>query len=182
MKKIILALVAIFAVTASYAQVSWDARIGANVSGFSEGSQKMKLAMKAGVNMDYSFSRLFSLRPGLFFSMKGASANDKFQFFSGGDTWNISYIELPVMASFHFPISGNFSLVANGGGYAAVRISQNDKSIGDLSAMDAGVDASLDLVFNRFVMGAEVQYGLMDVVKNTKIHNLNYSLTFGYKF
>ena len=184
MKKIFaVSIIMAAAVAVSNAQVNWDVRVGANVSQFSEGDAGLKLGLKAGVAMEYAFSDLFVLRPGLFFSMKGSSDDTKFAAGFPKD-FNLSYIELPVLASFRFPVSGNFSLALNAGPYVACRINGKPDALPDSEAIDFGAEAGLDFVFGRFVFGPQVQYGLNKVAKvaGESYHNINYSLTFGMKF
>jgi len=48
---------------------------------------------------------------------------------------------------------------------------------------DAGINAGLDFVFQRFLLGVEAKYGLSSLSSNVnKLHNINYSLIIGYKF
>lgn len=181
MKKLIFAILATVAVTSASAQFAWDARIGANASQFSEGGNMMKLGLKVGAGVEYGISDLFALRSGLYFSMKGASKDKDFAI-GKEESINISYLDLPLMASFRFPVTSGFKLALNGGVYGALRLNDPDL-VADPATADFGVAAGLDFIFSqRFVMGAEVQYGLADVAKNSSMKNINYSLVFGYRF
>ena len=179
MKKCILILAAFFTVTAISAQITWDVRIGANVSQFTKGGDMLKLGLKAGVAMEYSFSDLFSLRPAVNFSMKGSSVDGDFGI-KKSDTYNLSYIEIPVYAMFRIPVSGNFSLSIGAGPYAGILLNKPD-GLEKPKTFDAGVGAMLDFNFGRFSFGPEVTYGFTEVTKAQKA-NICYSLTFGYKF
>lgn len=183
MKKIFLVLMITTVAAVANAQVKWDVRVGVNVSQFSEGDAGLKLGLKAGVNAEFEFSELFALRPGLYFSMKGSSEDTKFASDFPSKA-NLSYIELPVLASFRFPVKNNFSLALNAGPYFACRVNKEPDMLPGVNTFDMGVEAGLDFVFGKFVFGPGVQYGLTEAAKygTTKLHNINYSLTFGYKF
>lgn len=179
-KRLILTAFLLFAAVAANAQLRWDVRLGANVSQFSEGNAGLKLGVKAGVTAEYGFSKLFALRPGVYFSMKGSS--DTTDFASDFPTsTNISYIEVPVLVSFRLPITQGFGLAFNAGPYMAFRV--ND-SVAGAERFDVGAEAGVDFVFGRFVFGPSAQYGLTKVFTagSDDMHNVCYSLTFGYKF
>ncbi len=183
MKKTIILLCFLAATAAANAQLSWDARVGANVSQMSEGKTRMKLGLKAGAGVEYGFSDLIGLRSGLWFSSKGYSLDKTFAI--GGDkAVGLYYLELPVQAAFHFKVSEKFGLALNGGLYAAVKLNDPDElKAFDTNAFDTGVDVGLDfLLGNHFVVGGGVQYGFMEVVKDSGSKNLNYGITLGYRF
>lgn len=182
MKKMFLAGIAFLATLSLSAQVEtlWDVRIGANVSQFSEGSDKMKLGVKAGAGFEIGFSKLFALRPGLFYSLKGASTDGSFAI-GGSNALHLSYLEVPVLAAFRFGITPGFTLAINAGPYAALRLNNPDKAP-TARRGDFGVDCGLDFIFGKFVFGPEVQYGLTKVLPEIGARNINYSLTFGYRF
>ena len=183
MKKILILTLIIAASVPSGAQLQWDARIGANVSQFSEGDAGMKLGLKAGVTAEYAFSDLFALRPGLYFSMKGSSGDTKFAA-DFPSAYNLSYIEIPVLASLRFRVTDGFKLALNAGPYFAYRINGKPEGLVGTKAFDMGAEAGLDFVFGKFAFGPAVQYGLTRTARfgDRKLHNINYSLTFGFRF
>ena len=184
MKKIFFTVTLIMTALVSNAQISFDVRVGANVSGIENSDAKMKLGLKAGAGIDYAFTEAFSLRPMLYYTSKGVSEGKSNLGFFPDKTTSLDYIQLPVLAAYHFKITDGFSLVANAGPYAAYLI--NEKNTDDavkFNKFDAGVNAGLDFVFRRFVVGVEAEYGLSSLSSNvSKLHNINYSLMIGYKF
>lgn len=184
MKRVIFILLAVFMASVSYAQLSWDARVGVNLSGVSEGNMTMKFGLKGGVGAEFGFSDLFALRSGLFFSMKGVSdAKNPFDL-SPDNTFRLNYMEIPMLASFRFPVCDKFSMAFNAGPSLGYRVSKKKDWMGELKSFDVGIDAGIDFILNKkFVIGVEGQYGLSQIVKgNNDLHNINYSLLFGYKF
>ena len=171
---------------AGFAQWTFDVRAGVNAATFDAGNTRMALGLKAGAGAEYAFSDLFALRPGLFFSMKGASLENARRFeYDGDKIYRSSYLEVPVWASFRFDVARNFRLAVNAGPYAGYRLGGKSKELTDVKDFDAGIGAGLDfLIGRRWVIGAEGQYGLMKVAKlaNKSLNNINYSLVFGYRF
>ncbi|MDR2886189.1 MAG: PorT family protein [Rikenellaceae bacterium] len=182
MKKAILLAAALLALTAAKAQLTWEARLGAVVSKFTESDTKMKLGMKAGVGAQYAVSDLVAVRPGVYFTMKGASKDDSFAIGSG-DSFNLSYLEIPVLASFRFPMTENFKLALSAGPYFGLRLNKPDGTEG-LKTGDFGVNVGLDFIFGKagkIVLGPEIEYGLTKVGADDD-KNLAYMLCLGYKF
>lgn len=185
MKKMILMAVLILSVGAANAQMSWTARVGANVSGIENSDSNMKLGWKIGAGFDYAFTKLFSVRPMLYYTTKGSTNGKSTMGFSPDETLKFGYLEIPVLASFHFPLGKNTALVANAGPYFAYRINQSPKhSAIDYKKFDTGINCGLDFEIKKYVIGVEAAYGFTALAKTTagNLHNINYSLCFGYKF
>jgi hypothetical protein len=183
MKKLAITFIVLFLASACYAQVSFDARVGANISGFSEGGLTMKFGVKAGLGIDYTLSELMGLKSGLFFSTKGASDADTPFDFSPENTLKLNYFEIPVLASFHFQVDKKIDIALNAGPSVGYRVSSKPEGMSEMNSVDVGANMGLDFVFNRkFVVGLESQYGLSELVKVSKKHNIVYSLMVGYRF
>lgn len=182
MKKILLATALLLSAAAANAQVSWTVRAGANLSGIENNRSDMKFGWKAGAGMDYSFSKLFSLRPMLYYSTKGCSYGKAF---SPDATLRLGYLELPMMASFHFDLGKNTSLATNIGPYAAYRVAGKSlPSDVKFNKFDAGAGIGIDFINHGFVIGIEAQYGFTKLAATPagNLHNVNYSLSVGYNF
>lgn len=182
MKRIIFIALLLLSVTAANAQLSWTTRAGVNLSGIENSDAALKFGWKAGAGLDYSFSKLFSLRPMLYYSTKGSATGKTF---SPDETLRLGYLELPVLASFHFDLGQNLFLVANAGPYFGYRISKSPSQTElKYGKFDAGANAGLDFVNHHFVIGIEAQYGFskLAAAPSGKLHNINYSLVFGYNF
>ena len=186
MKRIILLSTLFFLSTAGFAQWTFDVRAGANASTFDVGETRQALGLKVGVGAEYAFSELFAVRPGLFFSMKGASQEGARRFeYDGDKIYRSSYLEVPVWASFRFKIAPGFRLALNAGPYAAYRIGGKKNGLTGIKDFDAGVAGGLDfLIGKRWLVGVEGQYGLAKVGKleNKSLNNITYSLMVGYRF
>ena len=183
MKKCIVVFIALFITSSNYAQVSFDARVGANLSGISESGLTMKFGAKAGLGIDYRLSELLALKSGLFFSMKGATdAHTPFDFFPENKK-ELNYLEIPVLASIRFQFAPKFGIAINAGPSIWYRVSKKPEGLIEMNPVDIGANAGLDFVFNKkVVIGIESQYGLSELTKESKQHIINYSLMFGYRF
>lgn len=185
MKKMIFVAALMLSVGVANAQLSWTARVGANVSGIENADSQMKLGWKVGAGVDYALSNLFSVRSMLYYSARGSSEGSSTMGFFPDKVLKLGYIELPVLGSFHFPLGKNTSLVANAGPYFAYRITKSPAQTAiDYKKMDVGINAGLDFDIKKFVIGVEAQYGMANLARTAagNLHNINYSLVFGYKF
>lgn len=185
MKKFFLMTILLLSTVAVSAQLSFAARAGVNVSGIENTDSQMKMGWKVGAGADYAFSSLFSVRPMLYYTTKGCSYGKNNLGFSPDKVYKLNYLELPVLASFHFGLGTDISLVANVGPYVGYRISKSPSLLGlDYKKLDTGGCAGLDFVWKRYVVGIEAQYGLSTLAKTSdgNLHNINYSLTLGYNF
>lgn len=184
MKRGILVVCMFFVAVAVSGQVKWDVRAGANVSSFSKGEFDVRMGVKAGMGIEYAFSDLFAVRPGVFYSRKGAAeAGHKFTL-NHKYIENLSYVELPVLVAFRFKMTEKFKLAINAGPYFAWQVGKkvvvNTRSV---RTFDMGMEAGLDFLISSFVVGVGAQYGLTGLTGGDKApHNINYSLTVGYRF
>ena len=183
MKKTVLAMISVLMVSTTFAQVSWDVRIGSNLSGLSQGDLTSKFGVKSGFGVEYAFSELFAIRPALFYSVKGASDGNTPFDFSPKNTTKLNYIEVPVLASFRFQVAEKFGITLNVGPSLGYCVSEKPVTFTELNYFDFGANMGLDFVFNtKFVVGVESQYGISELAKDSNMHNINYSLMFGYRF
>lgn len=184
MKRVILVVCMFFSVATVFGQVKWDVRVGANVSGFSKGNFDMKMGVRTGVGIEYAFGDLFAIRPGIYYSLKGAAdAGHKFTM-NHRYSYSLSYVELPVLAAFRFKVTDGFALSLNAGPYFAGRIGKKEiLGLGEVRRFDAGVNSGLDFLLRSFVVGVEAQYGLTKLAEESDApHPINYSLMVGYRF
>lgn len=185
MKKVIFMAILFLSTITVSAQLSFMARAGVNVSGIENSDSQMKIGWKIGAGADYAFSKLFSVRPMLYYTAKGCSYGKNNLGFSPEEVFKLNYLELPVLASFHFGLGAHASLVASVGPYIGYRISKSPSLAAyDFKKFDAGAGAGLDFIYRRYVIGVEAQYGTSTLAKTTNgnLHNINYSLVLGYNF
>ena len=183
MKKIFFVVTLMLTALVSRAQITFDVRVGANVSGIENSDTQMKWGLKAGAGIDCSVAKAFSVRPMVFYTSKGSTVGKNNLGFSPDKTMSLDYIQLPVFASYHFKITNGFMLTANAGPYAAYLINKKSTGAVKYNKFDAGITAGIDFVFNHFVVGIDAEYGLSSLSSDVdKLHNINYSLAIGFKF
>ena len=172
----------------SYSQISWNAKVGMNMSNFTGDSDTdMRVGFNVGVGMEYQFTDMWSLQPSLMFTQKGAKLGDM--------KANPMYLELPVMAAARFDVANNTNVVINAGPYLAcgiagkskvdmgnVEYKENTFGDGGLKRFDAGLGVGVALELGQIIVGLDGQFGLVDVQKVGNPKNMNFSIVLGYKF
>lgn len=191
-KGLILVLFALVSVV-SYSQVSWNAKVGMNMSNISEMEGDMKIGYNLGVGMEYAFTDMWSIQPSLLFSAKGT----KYDLGSEGDiTVNPLYLELPIMAAARFAISDNMNIVVSAGPYFAFGVGGKVSGEGDddmdvfgedgldAKRFDAGIGVGVAWEINKFFVGVNGSFGLAKLydVEDDAPKNTNFSIGVGYKF
>lgn len=166
---------------------------------------KLKTGFHIGVDVDIPIAEDFYIRPGAFYSQKGAKMDD-------GDTKiNLSYIEIPI-GFVYKPVLGTGRLILGVGPYVAFAISGKYKGDGfdediefeneiELDQLDdpvlKGFDAGGNLFFGyefnqRLFAQVNAQLGLINIspkIKDVededalgKIKNTGFGLSIGYRF
>lgn len=203
MKKIILMSVLAFVSLSSFAQLSWNAKVGMNVSNYygkvTDGSDA-KLGFKVGVGAEYAFTDMWSVQPDLFFSTKGTKYSESVYNESVSAKINEMYLELPVNAQFRIAITHKVNMTLAAGPYFAVgvggkrslktsfgkkfdSVDMDTFGKGGVNRFDCGLGIGLGAEFGRILVGLDGQCGFVKLsdVKDAP-RNLNFSVTLGYKF
>lgn len=192
MRKIITLAVIAMVATTSFAQISWNAKVGMNISSYMDNNMDLgaKVGYRIGGGMEYSLTEIFSIQPSLFLSSKGAKNSDLRL------TVNQVYLELPVMAAARFAVADNINAVISLGPYLAYGVGGNTKvkesgvteSVGtfklfDYNRFDAGVGVGVAFEFGKIIASVDGQVGLIKLNDDiTDAKNLNFSIGVGYKF
>ena len=179
----------------SYSQMSWNAKVGMNMSNITDSEMDMKIGFQAGVGMEYAFSDMWSIRPSLMFTTKGAKVSEE-----GVDvTYNPMYLELPIMAAASFAIANNQNIVVKAGPYFAYGIAGKAKFsaggesekvdlFGDgedqmgMKRFDAGIGVGVAYEINKFFVDLTGEFGLAKLGDEGSSKNMNFSIGVGYKF
>lgn len=215
MKKLIVSIAAVALCVSSYAQnFSWGVRAGLNISSISEknaGEEDSGLKSKVGFNVgimgDYAFSERLSIESGLYFSQLGAKANGE----EADLTINLGYLQLPLLATYKFPISNNVKWGIQAGPYFGVGIGGKIKteaggvtlkvdSFGDGDSEEVGgffqrFDMGLAFgtgvtISEKIYIGVKYDLGLQNLLCSKakegtgdyKMKNGNFSINVGYNF
>ena len=171
----------------SYSQISWNAKVGMNMSNFTGDSDTdMRVGFNVGVGMEYQFTDMWSIQPSLMFTQKGAKAGD--------EKVKPMYLEIPVLAAARFAVTDNQNVVVKAGPYFAFGVAGKggdvkcfDKDGWDMNRFDAGIGVGVAYEINKFFIALDGEFGLTKVldfetdgVSNPK--NMNFSIGVGYKF
>lgn len=215
MKKISLLFVMMFACMAMSAQITWNVKAGAGIATVTglngDGETLTKVGWKIGVGIEKPLSANWLIMPTLEFKQKGCAWKEidrEYDYWLEEDV-NVPYVQLPVLAAYRLRLNDEMNLTLKAGPYFAYALSakckykeywngEMDEDEYDLfdssdideetstSRFDCGLALGADVEYHRFVVGAEVEYGLIPVVKNNyenmKIRNISAYITVGYKF
>ena len=213
MKKISLLFVMLFACMAMSAQITWNVKAGAGIATVtglnSNGETLTKVGWKIGIGIEKPLSANWLIMPTLEFKQKGCGWKGSEPDYWIEENFNIPYVQLPVLAAYRLRLNDEMNLTLKAGPYFAYALSAKckykeywngeiDEGEYDLfdsseidedistSRFDCGLAFGADVEYHRFVVGAEVEYGLTPVVKNNyenmKIRNISAYITVGYKF
>ena len=143
----------------------------------------MKIGFQAGVGMEYAFTDMWSIRPSLLFTTKGAKV--------GSAKATPMYLELPVMAAVSFAIADAQNIVVKAGPYFAYGIAGKEK-YGDIKEnffvdgvkrFDAGIGVGVAYEFSKFFVDLTGEVGLAKLYDaDGAPKNTNFAIGFGYKF
>ncbi len=187
MKKIIVTLVAVFAIGAVSAQeAKFGVKAGLNLANWTGDVEetKTKVGFNVGGFVEIKVSEKFSVQPELLYSAQGTDFD--------GETYSFGYINIPVMAKFY--VAKSFSLEA--GPQVGFLISAKAKEDGSdekvdikegFESVDFGLNFGAGYDFTeKFSVGVRYNLGLSNIVKDApdsfKINNSVLSLSVGYKF
>ena len=141
----------------SYSQLSWNAKVGMNMSNFTGDAfkdSKMRIGFNVGVGAEYQFTEMWSIQPSLMFTQKGTKMEASEQGVTATAKLNPMYLELPVLAAARFAIADNQNIVVKAGPYFAVGVAGKFKTevsgnLGGVSVKDIlddlGVPTEADL-------------------------------------
>lgn len=182
MKKIVSTFALLLTAFGASAQLHVDLRIGAAAAMLSE--QHLKLGLRGGVSVGYLFDEHFGLRTGLHYIMKGATTSSDVFDYARHRATRLSYIDLPVEATIGFRLSPKSRFDFHAGPYASRLLHAKVPTTTPYSIRnwDTGIVVGFDFVVGHFVVGPEVQYGLLRATSPGGEHNIGYSLTVGYRF
>lgn len=180
-----------------------------NVSGDGAKGSDAKIGFNVGLTLDYALSQDLYLMTGLEFTMKGAkdegSISEGGVSFTGKETSNPMYLQVPIHIGYKFAIADNTNLVLHVGPYIAYGIAGKYKLEGTGSVegisgqikpevdffsdniakrFDFGLGLGVGVEFGKFGVGLGYDLGLANISQNkdAKLRNMNAYLTVGYKF
>lgn len=124
----------------SYSQISWNAKVGMNMSNFTGDAfkdSKMRIGFNVGVGAEYQFTEMWSIQPSLMFTQKGTKMEVSEDDVTATAKLNPMYLEIPVLAAARFAVADNQNIVIKAGPYFAFGLAGKFKTevSGDLGGV-----------------------------------------------
>ena len=187
MKRIVFLLFALLCSMNFYAQM-WDSskpdknltfgvRAGVNMSTFG-GSKyydyESRWSFHAGMNADLNIVKSFAIETGLFYTSKGAKMR-----YINKNEGSVSYVQLPLLALFRFPISEETHVQVKAGGYAGYLIEEPETL--KVKKPDMGIIVGTGINYRKFFLGLQYELGLYKTIFRED-KNRNLAISVGYDF
>lgn len=197
MKSLLVAVVAILAVTSLNAQenkLTFGVKAGMNLSNFTgDADMDAKIGFNAGVTMDYAITNEMYVLTGLELNSKGAKQSLE------GDkvTMNLLYLQLPVHFGYKLQVAEATKLVFHAGPYVGFGVAGKssatvdgekvkEDSFGDegFKRFDFGLGLGVGAEFGKIGVGLGYDFGLLNIIdaNGASVKNGNFYVSVGYKF
>jgi len=183
-------------------QVKYNVQAGLNISEMTNSivSTSSKLGLRAGLGLNYNFSKLFSVDPSLLIVSKGFRQPDL--------SYKVSplYLQLPINATLNLPLTNDIKILVGAGPYVAYGVggkgimkvesgeildeqplfSNNMLSMTTYkNRFDAGLNANIGVMFGDIVIYIGGDFGFIPVNEldfDTKNYNSSFYLMLSYRF
>jgi hypothetical protein len=143
---IVIVCAALSAVPAEGGPLSFGLKAGLDLSSITETpeawseAKSFKPGLTAGAVMIYAWDNGFGLQPELLYAQKGVSASLYEGLVDVGLDLNLSYIEIPLLAVYTFPLEGKFKPYVQAGPSVAFTLSS--ELVAEVGILSGGVDFS----------------------------------------
>lgn len=153
---------------------------------------KSRIGVKVGVIYDWGLSEAFYIQPGLYFTTRGGKYDEGDEDGKYEEKWNLSYLQLPILASYRIPLNDNMKLHINAGPYLACGLGgkvkweytydgetekgdykafgttkeddeDEDSEKGGLKRFDAGLSFGAGVSIKKFYVGLSYDLGLANI-------------------
>ena len=168
-------------------------KAGLNITNYTGPYQTTpRFGLAAGIELEYQFTKPFSLSAAVMYSMQGEHVKGKAYGFTNSATLKTDYITIPIMANAYVykglalkaGIQPAFNVLAKyqvsiigfeiGGDLSDVGI--------DVKTFDLSVPVGLSYEYKSFVIDARYNIGVMNIIKLDDARNNAVQITLGYKF
>ncbi len=138
-------------------------------------SNKMRTGFNLGVFAKLPVTSMVAIQPELYYTTKGSEVTYNNAFVDGTASFDVNYLELPLLAVINITKNFNFHV----GPYAALMITGKTKNesnvnlfnfeenidVDDFNRLDAGIVAGIGIDFGAVGLSARYNYGLTKVGK-----------------
>lgn len=186
-------------------KISFGVRAGLNISSLAYSGEadspydnlKCRTGFHVGAVMDWNFAGDFYLQPGIYFTTRGAkseqSDTDDDYSYKGTEKWNMSYLQIPVLASYRLPVSDAVKIDMHAGPYIAFGLggkykfeeretyggitenrsdkydifgkSTEEETKGDFKRFDFGLRFGVGVNIRKFYVGAAYDLGVTNLAR-----------------
>lgn len=199
---------------------TWGVRAGLNASTFCFSGDYAhggtRPGFHVGVWADVPFMESLSFQTGVYYTMKGMKYKEDMQStllsYTEEENVRACYVQVPVLAAYHYAISDKAGLQLTAGPYVAVGtngtwrhrkngqdiVGENGENLGDadcfgegfLRRFDAGLQLGAGVTMSRFYAGIAYDWGLANVSRThrdylghkVRMRNGNFSISVGVNF
>lgn len=154
-------------------KVTLGVRAGLDIANLrvKDGDADSRTSFLAGISADFNLVQSFSINSGVFYTGKGAK------------DFSADFIEIPVYASYRLNFAEASQLQVNVGPYLDFGVSGDafkDGVEGKRFQMGLGLGAGY--TWHKIYLGLQYQWGLTEVIKDSKAHWDCFSIALGYNF
>ena len=177
---------------------------------------KSKIGFNFGGFLAYEFNEMFSLQLEVLFTMKGAKFEDEYteeeddyEYYEKYEgSWNLNYLEIPILAKLNIPMKGNIKPNVFLGPALGVTLTATyeydyeykgyedgqlvdeysgsiDGDIEDIKGVDFGLVFGAGIEFGKIIVDARYNLGLSTIEENgedVEVKNNVISVMLGYSF
>lgn len=178
--------------------IYYGLRIGPSFSTVNSDDQYLdggssQTGLEIGVVMGYPLSNYtpLYLESGLFYIEKGG----KGKYNNKKMTYDLNYLEIPIVVKYVYDVDGSFSIQPFAGGYLACGVGGKMKNFGDREAFssfsddafqrfDAGLKIGCGVGYDMFYADLSYEFGLTNISHDyfDESHNGCFSINFGVNF
>lgn len=193
-------------VTLTSSKIMWNIKAGLGLANFRGDADdtSMKLGWKIGVGMEIPLAGNWLLMPSLEYKQKGYKLTEEEDYgYKDEEKVTMHYLQLPIMVGYRVGFNDNMGMTLKAGPYLAYALkgkgkyesiydgitekeSYNFFDEWDATRFDCGISVGVDFEYKRFVIGAEADFGFVDLLKkdesDMKLYNTAVFFSVGYKF
>ncbi len=166
---------------------------GGGISNFSgadaknlSGSLSSRIGLVGGLFLQLNFGDSFAIQPEVLYAQKGSQTTSG----SNNSTFDLSYVEIPVLLKLYLPTPGIKPNIFAGGAVgfntaANLVASGTPSAIANISSSDVGVIGGVGVDIDKFSISGRYELGLTKVSTSTTgsdIQNGTISVMLGYSF
>lgn len=192
-------------VTLTNSKIMWNVKAGFGLANFRGDVEdnSMKPSWKIGIGMEIPLAGNWLLMPSIEYKQKGCKTSDEDSYGKEEEKITLHYLQIPIMLGYKLNFNDEMGLTFKAGPYLAYALKGKGKyeyqykeeieknsydffDDMDGTRFDCGLSFGADFEYKRFVIGAEADFGFINIVKDDiddyELHNTAVFFSVGYKF